>query len=237
MVTKVYNNVTGYASDPSIAAVLKAGVSTSAIWGFRYAGVNPTTGYEQYYDNSGKIVSSLNLDRSSSGAYSLGDRLPKAQGGFINSFGYQGVSLTVNLIYNFGGYFLADYTNENNGRNLSNRNQSVNLLDRWQKAGDIANVPRLASSIYGTGNPIVANSSRYVYDNTYIKLSNVSLAYTFPNSFMSRVKGMNLTIYGNITNLGYWYKEKSPEGRNGIKEYRFSFPEAQTFTWGAKVGI
>ena len=237
MVTKVYNNVTGYASDPSIASVLKAGVSTSAIWGFRYAGVNPTTGYEQYYDNSGKIVSSLNLDRSSSGAYSLGDRLPKAQGGFINSFGYQGVSLTVNLIYNFGGYFLADYTNENNGRNLSNRNQSVNLLDRWQKAGDIANVPRLASSIYGTGNPIVANSSRYVYDNTYIKLSNVSLAYTFPNSLMSRVKGMNLTIYGNITNLGYWYKEKSPEGRNGIKEYRFSFPEAQTFTWGAKVGI
>ena len=237
MVTKVYNNVTGYASDPSIAAVLKAGVSTSAIWGFKYAGVDPATGYEQYYDKNGKIVSSRNLDRSPSGAYSLGDRLPKAQGGFINSFGYEGFSLTVNLIYNFGGYFLADYNNENNGRNLSNRNQSVNLLDRWQKSGDVAPIPRLASGINGTGNPIVSNSSRYVYDNTYIKLSNVSLAYSFPNSLMKKVKGMTLTIYGNITNLAYWYQQKSPEGRNGIKEYRFTFPEAQAFTWGAKVGI
>ena len=237
MVTKVYNNVTGYASDPSIAAVLKAGVSTSAIWGFKYAGVDPATGYEQYYDKNGKIVSSRNLDRSPSGAYSLGDRLPKAQGGFINSLGYEGFSLTVNLIYNFGGYFLADYNNENNGRNLSNRNQSVNLLDRWQKSGDVALIPRLASGINGTGNPIVSNSSRYVYDNTYIKLSNVSLAYSFPNSLMKKVKGMTLTIYGNITNLAYWYQQKSPEGRNGIKEYRFTFPEAQAFTWGAKVGI
>lgn len=237
IITKVYNKTSYYSSDPSIAAVLKAGVSTSAIWGFKYAGVDPATGYEQYYDQSGKVVSAKNLNRSPSNAYSLGDRLPKAQGGFINSFSYEGVSLTVNLIYNIGGYFLADYNNENNGRNLSNRNQSVNLLDRWQKPGDIANIPRLASGINGTGNPIVANSSRYVYDNTYVKLSNVSLSYALPKSIMRRVGGMSLTMFGNVTNLAYWYKEKSPPGRNGIKEYRFSFPEAQTFTWGVRVGI
>ncbi len=237
IVSKVYNKSSYYSSDPSIAAVLKEGVSTSAVWGFRYAGVDTATGYEQYYDQSGKVVSSKNLNRLPSNAYSLGDRLPKAQGGFINTFSYEGVSLTVNLIYNFGGYFLADYNNENNGRNLSNRNQSVNLLDRWTKSGDIASIPRLASGIYGTGNPIVANSSRYVYDNTYIKLSNVSIAYGVPKSMMRRVGGMTLMVYGNITNLAYWYKEKSPAGRNGIKEYRFSFPEAQTFTWGVKIGI
>ena len=237
IVLNVYNKTSYYSSDPSIAAVLKAGVSTSAIWGFKYAGVDPATGYEQYYDQSGKVVSAKNLNRLPGNAYSLGDRLPKAQGGFINVFSYEGVSLTVNLIYNIGGYFLADYNNENNGRNLSNRNQSVNLLDRWQKLGDIANIPRLASGINGTGNPIVANSSRYVYDNTYVKLSNVSLSYALPKSIMRRVGGMSLTMFGNVTNLAYWYKEKSPPGRNGIKEYRFSFPEAQTFTWGVRVGI
>ena len=145
--------------------------------------------------------------------------------------------MTVNLIYNIGGYLLIDYNNENNGRNLSNRNQSVNLLDRWQKPGDIATIPRLASGINGTGNPIVANSSRYVYDNTYIKVSNVSLAYSLPKRITRNLGGMSLTVYGNGTNLFYWYKEKSPAGRNGIKEYRFSFPESQTFTWGVKVGI
>ena len=237
IVTNVYNKVARYSSDPSIAAVLKVGVSTSAIWGFRYAGVDKTTGYEQYYDNTGKVVLATQLDRTPTNAYSLGDRLPKVQGGFINSFSYEGISLTVNLIYNIGGYLLIDYNNENNGRNLSNRNQSVNLLDRWQKPGDIATIPRLASGINGTGNPIVANSSRYVYDNTYIKVSNVSLAYSLPKRITRNLGGMSLTVYGNGTNLFYWYKEKSPAGRNGIKEYRFSFPESQTFTWGVKVGI
>ena len=237
VVTKVYNKTSYYSSDPSIASVLKVGVSTSSIWGFRFAGIDPVTGYEQFYDNTGKVVSAKNMDRTPSSAYSLGDRLPKAQGGFINTFSYMGVSLTVNLLYNIGGYLLIDYNNENNGRNLSNRNQSVNLLDRWSKVGDIATIPRLASGIYGTGNPIVANSSRYVYDNTYIKLSNVSLAYTIPKNLTKRFGGLGLTFYGNGTNLFYWYKQKSPAGRNGIKEYRFSFPEAQTFTWGVKVGI
>ncbi len=237
IVTKVYNNITGYASDPSIASVLKAGVSTSVIWGFKYAGVDPSTGYEQYFDKNGKIVPVRQLDRSLSNAYSLGDRLPKAQGGFINNFSYHGVSLTINIIYNLGGYYLVDYNTENNGRNLSNRNQSVNLLDRWQKPGDIASIPRLASGINGTGNPIVSNSSRYVYDNTYIKLSNISLAYSVPKDIANKLGGMSFTVYGNATNLFYWYKQKSPSDRNGIKEYKFSFPEAQTFTWGVKVGI
>jgi len=42
-----------------------------------------------------------------------------------------------------------------------------------------------------------------------------------------------MSVFANGTNLFYWYKQKSPDGRNGIREYRFSsFPEAQTFSWG-----
>ncbi|MFP5041872.1 SusC/RagA family TonB-linked outer membrane protein [Parasediminibacterium sp. JCM 36343] len=238
VVTRVFSNVTRYASQNSAASVLKTGVSTSAIWGFRFAGVDPATGYEQFYDKSeGKVVLSTDLDRTLANAYSLGDRLPKAQGGFINSFSYEGVSLTLNMIYSFGAKALIDYNNENNGRNLQNRNQSVNLLDRWQKPGDIANIPRLSSGINGLGNPIVSNSSRYVYDDTYIKISNLSLSYSLPQSMVRKLKGVSCTVYGNATNLYYWYKEKSPAGRNGIREYKFSFPEAQTFTWGVKMGM
>ncbi|MEO7044570.1 MAG: SusC/RagA family TonB-linked outer membrane protein [Ferruginibacter sp.] len=214
--------------------VLKEGVSTSAIWGFKFAGVDPATGREMYYDKTGKIVSVFDLDRNpSTGGTYLGDRLPYLQGGFINTFSFKGLNITVNILYSLGGKILIDYNNENNGRNLNNRNQSVNLLSRWQKPGDITNIPLLSAS----SNPLVYTSSKYVYDATYIKLGNLSVSYTIPQSVIRHLSNIGISVFANATNLCYWYKEKSPAGLNGIKEYRFSFPEAQTFTWGLKVNL
>ena len=214
--------------------VLKEGISTSAIWGFNFAGVDPATGRELYTDKTGKVVSVFDLDRNiiTGGSY-LGDRLPAVQGGFINSFGYKDFTFSINTVYSFGSNILINNINENNGRNLSNRNQSVNLLDRWQKPGDITNIPLLSAST----NPLVYTSSKYMYDNTYIKISNVSLAYTFSKKTFRKLKGTRITVYGNATNLFYWYRQDSPNDRNGIREYKFDFPEAQTFTTGARISI
>ena len=214
--------------------VLKEGVSTSAIWGYNFAGIDPATGRELYFDNEGKITPVANLNRSlATGGSYLGDRLPKAQGGFINTFGFKGIKLTVNLLYSFGSKILIDGINENNGRNLSNRNQSVNLLDRWQKPGDITNTAKLSA----TQNILVYTSSKYLYNNTFIKLSNISLSYALPEKITKKIKKIKITVYGNATNLFYWYKQKSPDDRNGIREYKFNFPEAQTFTWGTRISI
>ena len=136
----------------------------------------------------------------------------------------------MNIIYSIGGKKLIDYNLEADANNLTNRNGSINLLDRWQKPGDITNIPKLSFSI-----PVV-NSSMYVYDATFIKLGNVSLAYTLPHKIVDRLKGVRATLFINGTNLYYWYKQKSPKDRNGIREYRFStFPESQSFTAGIKL--
>lgn len=237
-VLEVKDNATRFASSNQLAALLRAGISSTAIWGFRFAGVDPQTGREQYFDNTGRVVSVFDLDRNLPSAYYLGDRLPDLQGGFINTFGYKGLTLTVNILYSIGAELLVDYQNENNGRNLQNRNQSVNLLDRWKQPGDRANIPRLNTGAQGSeANPIVANSSKYLYEDTYLKLSNITLGWQVPGSITRHLNNARITVYANGTNLFYWYKEKSPEGRNGIREYKYLFPEAQTFTWGLKVGL
>ena len=225
------NSLYGSSSD---GTVLKEGISTSAIWGFNFAGVDPATGRELYFDKTGKVVSVFDLDRNivTGGSY-LGDRLPAVQGGFINSFGYKDFTFSINTVYSVGSNILIDNANENNGRNLSNRNQSVNLLDRWQKPGDITNIPLLSAIT----NPLLYTSSKYMYDNTYIKISNVSVGYTFSKKTFRKLKNTRITIYGNATNLFYWYRHDSPKGRNGIREYKFDFPEAQTFTTGARISI
>ncbi len=231
IIQEVKNKSSFYSSSEN-ASVLREGVSTSAIWGFTWAGVDPATGKELFYNKAGAVVPVDLLDISMTNAYYLGDRLPKLQGGLINNVSYKGLTLTVNLLYSLGGKRLINYRNEWNGRNLDNRNQSVNLLDRWQKPGDVTNIPRLSRTTR-----FVTNSSRFLYDDTYLKLSNVTLTYTVPKKWTDKLGGVRLTVFANGTNLLYWYKEKSPAGRNGLQEYKFNFPEARSFTWGVRASF
>jgi TonB-dependent starch-binding outer membrane protein SusC len=215
-------------STNELASALREGYSTSAIWGFKYAGVDQQNGEALYVTNKGTIVPLSQLDRSIGNSYIIGDRLPDLQGGFINTFGYKNFSLNVLLTYSFGGQDLIDYNLEADGNNLTNRNASVNLLDRWQKPGQVTNVARLRQL------PLpVVNSTRYMYDASFIKVQNVSLSYTVPA--IRQLRGLRATVFANATNLAYWYKEKSPAGRNGYREYRFgAFPESQTYNWGVR---
>ncbi len=238
IILKVLNGGQQFSGSSEDASALKAGISTSAIWGYRWGGVDPQTGYELFYDNKGglrRLDQFPAEERTIKNGYLIGDRLPDYQGGFINSFSYKGLTATVTIVYTFGAEKLINYRNEWNGNNLDNRNQSVNLIDRWQKPGDITTIPklyRLAVAKVG----FITNSSRFVYDASYIKLSNVSLAYTLPKTMADKLKGLRVTVYANGANLLYWYRQQSPTGRNGIREYNYNYPEAQTFTGGIKIG-
>ncbi len=214
-------------STNELASALRIGYSTGAIWGFTYAGVDPQSGSPLYVTNKGTVQTFGSADRDINNSYVIGDRLPSLQGGWQNDFGYKGVSLRVMIVYSLGADDLIDYNLEADGNNLTNRNGSVNLLDRWNSPGQAANYPKLAFT-----KPVV-NSTRYVYDASFIKLGNVSVAYKIPA--VRKLAGLRTSVFFNATNLAYWYKEKSPQGRNGYRQYRFgAFPEAQTFNWGAR---
>lgn len=215
------------------AAGLREGSSTNSIYGYYWAGVNPQTGQEMFYDNSGTIrtaseINALPLTSTSV----LGDRLPEFQGGLINSFNLFRFNFSFNILYSYGADKLIFYINEADGRNLQNRNQSVNLLDRWQKPGDVTDVPQLLIS-----RNVVSNSSRYLYDTSYLKLSNVSLSYKLPEQIANKLHLQNLSVFANATNLFYVYKDAGTKGRNGIAEKRFTTPETSAFTGGIKIGL
>jgi hypothetical protein len=217
----------------ALAAVTRTGISTSSIWGFKWKGIDPATGEEQFYDRQGKVVD-INTIRTlplDSGTV-IGDRLPDFQGGMVNTFSAYGFTLAMNIQYSFGVSQLVDYNFESYGRNLNHRNQSVNLIDRWQKPGDITDIPKLYYP-----RQVRPNSSRFVHDISYIKLSNVSLQYSLPASYLKKMHVSRLSVMGNASNLFYWYKESSPAGRNGAKELRFTYPEMTTYSVGISVGI
>ncbi|WP_442588368.1 SusC/RagA family TonB-linked outer membrane protein [Pedobacter sp. AW31-3R] len=215
------------------AAGLKEGNSTTAIYGYEWAGVDPLTGAEQFYGPDGTVMtaSQVNSLPITSTAV-LGDRLPDFQGGMVNSFSLKNFSLSFNVIYSYGADALVSYVDQSDGRNLQNRNQSVNLLDRWQRPGDITGVPKLMIN-----RTIVSNSSRYLYDASYFKLSNVSFKYSLTEKLASRLHLSRATVFVNGTNLFYVYKDAGTKGRNGIAEHRFTTPESMAFTAGIKIGL
>ena len=217
----------------SAAVALKAGYSTTAIWGVKWAGIDPQTGAERYYAPDGSVVNRSAILALGAGAWQvIGDRLPDFQGGMVNRFQYKDLSLTVNFQYSQGADFLLPLIYYSDGTNIQNTNMSVNLLDRWRQPGDVTEVAKL-STVYAQ----IANSSRYVYNLSYIKLSNVTLNYRLPEKFAKVIHTRSLSAYINATNLAYFYADKSEQGRNGIRELRYTYPETRTISAGLNIGF
>jgi len=227
------NGYAGLYSVNTLASGIVIGESASAIYGYHWAGVNPESGASQY-SYVGNLLSGAEINRMPLvNTTVIGDRLPDFQGGLINQFRIYGFDFSFNILYSYGASQLLGYANESDGLNLQHRNQSVNLLDRWQRPNDVTNIPRLLI----TNTSAVRNSTRYLYDLSYLKLSNVSLNYRLPVQLTKALRLSNTSVFANATNLFYVYKDAGTKGRNGVAENRFVYPETMSLTAGVRIGF
>jgi len=166
--------------------------------------VDPQTGNAVYEDanNDGKITSS--------DLVSAGSALPKFTGGITNAFSYKSFDLNVffnfvygNKVYNNNAYFL-----EGGGTRDANRATDAAQLTRWQKPGDITDLPRLTA--LGT-NYTLSPTSRNIENGSFLRLSNVNLGYTIPKSVVERIRLSNVRVYVSGSNLWLWTKYKGPD--------------------------
>lgn len=219
-------------STSTVGTGLRVGYSTNAIWGVKWAGIDSETGGELFYTPAGDVVTKATMQSMGVSAYQiLGNTLPIMQGGMVNTFAWKGLSFSFNLQYNIGGSKLIGTRYLKDGNNLPHSNMAIDIYDRWQQSGDQTVIPKL---MLGAS---VNNSSRFLYDFTHLKLSNLSLAYALQDEWRKQHKLPRTSFTFNVTNLFYWYKDESPAGRNGIKEFRFTFPETRIFSFGAQITI
>ena len=127
----------------------------------------------------------------------IGNPWPELFGGFTNTFYYKGFELSVMFTGTFGNdvynYIAAVNSNPNN-INLS-RNLLIQAM-QYAKPSTDANgkpfllnpettVPRIS---YGPNGNYARITDKYVEDGSFIRLKNVSIAYSFPNSLLSKTK-------------------------------------------------
>lgn len=204
-------------------------------YGRKFIGADPQTGDAQFLDEDGKPTT--NYDDAA--RVNLGSSNPDWTGGLTNSFSYKNFDLSFffmfvdgNKVYNAAGVY------QTSGFYNGFDNQTTDILDAWQKPGDITNVPRIGY-FYATG---YQYTSRYLSDGSYIRLKNVSLSYNLPANFIKRmhlnaarvyVSGYNLLTFTNYPGDPEVNTETIANIGGGQDFY--TIPQARTFTFGLNI--
>ena len=221
------------------------GQPIGVFFGPEYAGVDPDNGDALYYTNTKKADGTIDRtktnDVNTAENVAIGNPNPKWIGGLTNEFNFKGVDFSFtfqgvygNDVYNGAGIFMSA-----NGDFYDN--QTIDQLTRWQKKGDITNVPQ-ARFLGGNG---TAQSSRYLSDGSYTRLKTVSLGYTFPKSITDKIKLSKLRIYATANNLltftkyKGWDPEVNTDYQTGIAAGTdfYSAPQSKTITVGLNLGF
>lgn len=172
----------------------QTGKSLYEFWLRDWSGVNPDDGSVQYKAADGSTTTTL----ANAAYYYAGSAIPDYFGSVNNTFTYKSWSLQALFIYQVGGYtFDNDYRSLmfRGGTTTNGRALHVDMLTRWQNAGDITNIPKLSTS--GS----ISDTDQWLTKSDYLNLRTVALTYNFPKKFLSRLKLTNAKAYVNGENL------------------------------------
>lgn len=216
--------------------VRKEGYPFNTIYLREYAGVSPETGSALYYDNqqdeNGNYTKNKVTDPGQASPIPLKDITPTISGGFMNTFNYKFIDLSFNLSYSFGGYSYdnASYILQDDGYSVIS-NKSTEQRRRWQKPGDITDVPRF---VYGNKKGGNYNSSRAIHSTDHIRLKSLILGLNAPKAWLQKLGIGNARIYFSGTNLLTWaaYDQYDPEMSGVVGFYT---PPLKTYAFGLEL--
>lgn len=244
------------------------GYAAGNLWVVRTAGVDTETGrriflnaqgnkvYYQYYAPTGQFNYS-NADGTKyvgpTGATSIsqandavmyGNVQPKQYGGWNNDFRYKNFDVNLMFTYQLGFYV---YYGTNAGLHDQRfwNNQTDMLTQTWQNKGDQNKL--YAKPVFGDN---VSNGSAIpldinVFKGNFVKLRNLSIGYSIPQSVLSRAKINNLRVYVSGQNLAIITKYPGPDpevssngnSATGQGVDRNTVGNARTITVGLNVGF
>ena len=183
------------------------GMPLSIVKLLKYNGVNPANGQYSFEDinKNGTIdLFSINDDRL------WKDITPKYDGGFGIDFRFKFVSL--NTSWHFRKQIGRD-PRINAGFPGVESNQPKEVLQRWQKPGDIAKYPRFTTYGMESDNQFQFSDGSYI-DASFLRLNNVALKFDLKKIIKKglNVKGASLSISGqNMLVITRYSKLSDPE--------------------------
>jgi hypothetical protein len=193
----------------------------------KYGGVDAATGQPLYYTKEGVLTTAYN---ASNRVQDFGTWEAPWKGGFGTRVAFKGFDLSTLFSFQQGATKVdnLEYFLENPAFLAQGYNQSSSLR-QWEKPGDIAS----------TGSPLYPFnfSSNIIHDASFMRLRDVTLAYTVPKGTLAKSKIIsNLRFYVQGTNLFLWTKWRGRDPEAGATNINISeFPNPRTFTAGLDI--
>ncbi|MBP3943824.1 TonB-dependent receptor [Sphingobacteriaceae bacterium WQ 2009] len=250
------NKIEKLASDITLGAsgrntsILREGYSINSFYLYKQLYVDPQTGNAVYDDvnGDGKITTA---DRQI-----VGKALPDFSGGLTNNFSYKNFDFNFFIFFTKGNSVLnmQDFFMVHGGTQAS-IGFLPRQLDRWQKPGDVTDIPRMTTfrddptANNSSANNYVGNvaslSSRYLQDASFIRLKNVSFGYNLPSATAEKIGFKKVRAYVQLSNVFTItnYNGLDPEvsatgGNQNTAGYDWATtPQPRTFQLGVQVTL
>ena len=220
---------------------LKVGRSVYDFYLREWAGVNPENGDPLWYKDVKDTQNNV-IGRTTTNDYAKADyyyvnksSLPKVYGDFNTAFTYKGFELSAIFAYSIGGYIVdRDVTMLWSNGSSTGRAWSTEMLKRWTPENRYTDVPALKT----VSNNWNANSTRNLFNNSYLRMKNITLSYNFPQPMIKKISLSSLQLFVKADNLLTISGNQGldPEqGITGLTYYRY--PAMRSISGGVNVSF
>ena len=196
--------------------IAKQGEPLYSFYLYKQLYVDPQTG-NAVYDNKGTPG-----PYNSNNRQVMGSLWPKFFGGITNTFSYKTWDVNLFFSYQYGNnvYNYNRFFGEAGGARDAARVIFKSDLGRWQKPGDITNIPKADGS---NVNNYVDGGSRWLEDASFLRLRSLTVGYTLPipkshgfDRLRVFVVGTNLLLFTKYTGLDPESSAYSDQNQQGV---------------------
>lgn len=225
-----------------------AGNSIFDYWLRSYYGVDPTDGAALYVAENttpGATVRVLTNKEGKSDTVTTaiangkfakhGSSIPDLYGSFTQSIRYKDFTLSALFTFQIGGKtYDALYQSLMSSGNYGGA-LHVDIQKRWQKPGDVTDVPRMDAGRTADFGP---TSSRFLVDASYLNIRTINLSYNLPKSLVSKMKVNNGQFFVSVENVAFFSKRKGMNNQQAFSGVTSNaYPPARVFTAGFTLNL
>ncbi len=219
--------------------VIKEGMPIYTYYMSKSAGVDPATGAQLYWaydkDENGNIINEYitsSKAKANECKYYMGSRIPKLYGSIGTDLSWKGLSLSILTTYSLGGKIYDALYESGMDLWYMSSTWHKNELRRWQKPGDITDVPRVEIS-----NSPAAND-RFLIDASYFAIKNITLAYALPKVWMHKIGIEGIKVFASADNVALFTHLNGMDPQyNFTGGTNYDYSPNKTYTIGLEVNF